>query len=95
MYQEVYKNEFRGLYYKKQSLEYYIDEMDFNNISTALALSLLAGITLLLLILAYLMLYCSIKRNLSKTKYYLNHHQENNLIMVAENNNNTINNLKV
>lgn len=96
MYQEVYKNEFRGLYYKKQSLEYYIDEMDFNDISTALALSLLAGITLLLLILAYLMLYCSIKRNLSKTKYYLNHHQENNLIMVAENNNNnTINNLKV
>ena len=96
MYQEVYKNEFKGLYYKKQSLEYYIDEMDFNDISTALALSLLAGITLLLLILAYFMLYCSIKRNLSKTKYYLNQHVDGNLITVTENyNNNTINNLKV
>ena len=37
----------------ENNVEYYIDEMDFNDISTALALSLLAGITLLLLILAY------------------------------------------
>ena len=86
MYQEVYKNEFRGLFYKKQSLEFYIDEMDFNRISTALAFSLLAGITFLLLIFAYFMLFCSIKRSLSKTKYILNQNEENNLTVVTDNN---------
>ena len=85
MYQEVYKNEFKGLYYKKQSLEYYIDEMEFNNISTTLALCLLAGITIILLLFAYLMLFCSIKRNLSRTKYYLNKNDENNLTIFEEN----------
>ena len=85
MYQEVYKNEFKGLYYKKQSLEYYIDEMEFNNISTTLALCLLAGITVILLLFAYLMLFCSIKRNLSRTKYYLNKNDENNLTIIEEN----------
>ena len=85
MYQEVYKNEFKGLYYKKQSLEYYIDEMEFNNISTTLALCLLAGITIILLLFAYLMLFCSIKRNLSRTKYYLNKNDENNLTIIEEN----------
>ena len=94
MYQEVYKNEFRGLFYKKQSLEHCIDDMDFNRISTALALSLLAGITIILLIFAYLMLFCSIKRNLAKTKYYLNKNDENNLLLV-ENDNITYQNIKV
>ena len=70
MYQEVYKNEFKGLYYKGQSLEHYIDEMNFNNISTILAVTLLGVITMILLILSYLILFCSIKRSLSKTKYY-------------------------
>ena len=86
MYQEVYKNEFKGLYYKKQSLEYYIDEMEFNNISTTLALCLLAGITIILLLFAYLMLFCSIKRNLSRTKYYLNKNDENNNLTIIEEN---------
>ena len=54
MYQEVYKNEFKGLYYKGQSLEHYIDEMNFNNISTTLAITLLGAITIILLILSYL-----------------------------------------
>ena len=94
MYQEVYKNEFRGLFYKKQSLEHCIDDMDFNRISTALALSLLAGITIILLIFAYLMLFCSIKRNLAKTKYYLNKNDENNLLLV-EKDNITYQNIKV
>ena len=94
MYQEVYKNEFRGLYYKKQSLEYCIDDMDFNRISTALALSLLAGITVILLIFAYLMLFCSIKRNLSKTKYYLNKNEEKSNLIV-ENDNITYQNIDV
>ena len=93
MYQEVYKNEFKGLYYKKQSLEYYIDEMEFNNISTTLALCLLAGITIILLLFAYLMLFCSIKRNLSRTKYYLNKNDENNLTIFEENTTNK--NIKV
>ena len=61
MYQEVYKNEFRGLYYKGQSLEHYIDDMSFNKISTTLALCLLAAITIILLILAYLILFISLK----------------------------------
>ena len=84
MYQEVYKNEFRGLYYKGQSMEHYIDDMYFNRVSTALALSLLAGITLILLIFAYLMLFCTIKRNLSKTKYYLNKIDENNISVIND-----------
>ena len=84
MYQEVYKNEFRGLYYKGQSMEHYIDDMYFNRVSTALALSLLAGITLILLIFAYLMLFCTIKRNLSKTKYYLNKIDENNISLIND-----------
>ena len=95
MYQEVYKNEFRGLYYKKKSLEYCIDDMDFNRISTALALSLLAGITVILLIFAYLMLFCSIKRNLSKTKYYFNKNEESNLIVENDNDNITYQNIDV
>ena len=95
MYQEVYKNEFRGLYYKKNSLEYCIDDMDFNRISTALALSLLAGITVILLIFAYLMLFCSIKRNLSKTKYYFNKNEESNLIVENDNDNITYQNIDV
>ena len=86
MFQEVYKNEFRGLYYKEQSLEYCIDEMDFERISTALALSLLAVITLILLLFAYLILFCSVKRSLSKTKYILNQNEENNITVVNENN---------
>ena len=94
MYQEVYKNEFKGLYYKKQSLEYYIDEMEFNNISTTLALCLLAGITIILLLFAYLMLFCSIKRNLSKTKYYLNKNEEKSNLLV-ENDNITYQNIDV
>ena len=85
MYQEVYKNEFKGLFYKGQSLEHYIDEMNFNKISTTLALCLLAGITILLLLLAYFILFCSIKRTLSKTKYYLNQNVENNLNVSKEN----------
>ena len=85
MYQEVYKNEFKGLFYKGQSLEHYIDEMNFNKISTALALCLLGGITILLLLLAYFILFCSIKRTLSKTKYYLNQNRENNLTVFDEN----------
>ena len=71
IYQEVYKNEFRGLEYKGQSLEYNIDNMSFNKISTLLALLLLAAITIILLIVAYLILLCNIKSSLSKTKYLL------------------------
>ena len=88
MYQEVYKNEFRGLYYKSQSLEHYIDDMSFNKISTALALCLLAAITIILLILAYLILFFSIKNSLSKTKYYLNKKDINELKDIDENNTN-------
>ena len=71
MYQEVYKNEFRGLYYKGIPLEGNIDNMSFNKMSTFLALLLLAGITLILLILAFFILFINIKKSLSKTKYYL------------------------
>ena len=90
MYQEVYKNEFRGLYYKEQSLEDYIYEMDFERISTTLALSLLAGITIILLIFAYLMLFFSVKRDLSKTEYILNQNEvnkEDNITIANENDN--------
>ena len=79
MYQEVYKNEFKGLYYKGQSLEHYIEEMNFNSISTTLAVVLLGVIAILLLIISYLILFCSIKRSLSKTKYYLNTNDLNHL----------------
>ena len=65
-------------------MEHYIDDMYFNRVSTALALSLLAGITLILLIFAYLMLFCTIKRNLSKTKYYLNKIDENNISLIND-----------
>ena len=88
MYQEVYKNEFRGLYYKGQSLEHYIDDMSFNKISTTLALCLLAAITIILLILAYLILFISLKNALSKTKYFLNKNDINELKDIDENNTN-------
>ena len=71
MYQEVYKNEFRGLTYKGQSLEYMIDEMSFTKISSLLAYLLLAAITIILLIVAYIILYINVKNSLSKTKYLL------------------------
>ena len=86
MYQEVYKNEFRGLYYKGQSLEHYIDDMSFNKISTTLALCLLAAITIILLILAYLILFISLKNALSKTKSFLNKNDINELKDIDENN---------
>ena len=86
MYQEVYKNEFKGLYYKGQSLEHYIDDMNFNQYSTTLAITLLAVITIFLFILSYLILFCSIKRSLSKTKYNLNKNDLNNLNNKDENN---------
>ena len=78
MYQEVYKNEFKGLKYKGQDLEYNIDNMSFNKISTTLALCLLAGITLILLVSACIILFISIQRTISKTKYLLNNDQNNN-----------------
>ena len=84
MYQEVYKNEFKGLYYKGQSLEPNIDNMSFNKISTTLALCLLAGITLILLVLACVILFISIRNAMSKTKYLLNKNENNN-----DNNNTT------
>ena len=87
MYQEVYKNEFKGLYYKGQSFEHYIEEMSFNKVSTALALCLLAGITIFLLILAFLILYCSVKRSLSKTEYFLNRNDGSDLTNLENNTN--------
>ena len=71
MYQEIYKIEFKGLYYKGIPLEINIDNMGFNKISTILAVLLLAGITIVLFIISFFILLLSIKNSLSKTKYYL------------------------
>ena len=79
MYQEVYKNEFKGLYYEGQSLEYMIDEMGFDDISTTLAICLLAGLTIILLLLGFFILFMSIKSSLSKTKYLINNNNINNI----------------
>ena len=71
MYQEIYKIEFKGLYYKDIPLEINIDNMGFNKISTILAVFLLAGITIVLFVISFFILLLSIKNSLSKTKYYL------------------------
>ncbi len=47
IYQEVYKNEFKGLKYKDKELEFNIDQTNFNKLSTGLAISLLALITII------------------------------------------------
>ena len=78
MLQETYKNEFKSLKYNEQDLEPNIDYMSFNKLSTTLALCLLSGITLILLILGYVMLFISIKRSMSRTKYILNENENNN-----------------
>ena len=67
--QETYKNEFKGLKYNEQDLEPNIDYMSFNKLSLTLDLCLLSGITLILLILGCVMLFISIKRSMSRTKY--------------------------
>jgi len=72
IYQEVYKNEFKGLKYKNIPLDNSIEQMNFNKLSTALAMSLLSLITIILFIFCYLVLFFSIKRSLSKTKYIYN-----------------------
>ena len=46
--------------------------MNFNKLSTGLALSLLALITIILYCFCYLVLFLSIKKSLSKTQYFLN-----------------------
>ena len=79
MYQEVYKNEFKGLNYEGQSLEYMIDEMGFDDVSTTLAICLLAGLTIILLLLGFFILFMSIKSSLSKTKYLINNNNINNI----------------
>ena len=71
IYQEVYKNEFKGLKYKEIPLDYAIDQMDFYKISTALAMCLLSLITVVLFAFCYLVLFISIKKSMSKTKYLL------------------------
>ena len=71
IYQEVYKNEFKGLKYKEIPLDYAIDQMDFYKVSTALAMCLLSLITVVLFALCYLVLFISIKKSMSKTKYLL------------------------
>ena len=78
MLQETYKNEFKGLKYNEQDLEPNIDYMSFNKLSTTLALCLLGGITLILLILGCVMLFISIQRSMSRTKYILNENENNN-----------------
>ena len=50
IYQEVYKNEFKGLKYKDEELEFNIDQMNFNKLSTGLAISLLAIITIIYIV---------------------------------------------
>ena len=72
IYQEVYKNEFKGLKYKNIPLDNSIEQMNFNKLSTALTMSLLSLITIILFIFCYLVLFFSIKRSLSKTKYIYN-----------------------
>ena len=72
IFQEVYKNEFKGLKYKNKPYDQFIDEMEFNKISTKLAISMLILITVILYNLCYFVLFLSIKRALSKTKYFLN-----------------------
>ena len=72
IYQEVYKNEFKGLKFKDKDLEFNIDQMNFNKLSTGLAISLLALITIILYCFCYLVLFLSIKKSLSKTQYFLN-----------------------
>ena len=75
MFQEVYKNEFYGLgIYEKN-----VEKMDFDKISSLLSIVILSTITLVLYIFCYLMLFISIKKSLSKTKY-ISSKGENNII---------------
>jgi ATP-binding cassette subfamily G (WHITE) protein 1 len=75
MYQEVFKNE----YYDLEYFDEFVEEMKFDKISSILAIALLSTITLVLYIFCYLMLYASIKKSLSKTKY-ISSKGENNII---------------
>ena len=76
IYQEVYKNEFKGLKYKEIPLDYAIDQMDFYKVSTALAMCLLSLITVVLFAFCYLVLFISIKKSMSKTKYLMNKNEK-------------------
>ena len=71
IYQEVYKNEFKGLKYKEIPLDNAIDQMNFYEVSTELAMCLLSLITVVLFALGYLVLFISIKKSMSKTKYLI------------------------
>jgi ATP-binding cassette subfamily G (WHITE) protein 1 len=84
MFQEVYKNEIYDLDdYDDNLLHDHIEQMKFNKISSILSIVLLATITLILYIFCYLMLFASIKKSLSKTKY-ISSKGENNLIKPNE-----------
>ena len=87
MYQEVYKNEFKGLKYKGIYLDYSIDQMNFYKLSTALALSLITLLIIIFYSLCYLVLFLSIKKSLSKTKYFLNEKTELKTDEFSEQNN--------
>jgi ATP-binding cassette subfamily G (WHITE) protein 1 len=87
MYQEVYKNEFKGLQYKGIYLDYSIDQMNFYKLSTALALSLITLLIIIFYSLCYLVLFLSIKKSLSKTKYFLNEKTELKTDEFSEHNN--------
>ena len=79
MYQEVFKNEF----YDLDGFDGAVEGMKFDKISSILAIVLLSTITLVLYIFCYLMLYASIKKSLSKTKY-ISSKGENNIIKPNE-----------
>ena len=83
IYQEVYKNEFKGLKYKEIPLDNAIDQMNFYKVSTELAMCLLSLITVVLFALGYLVLFISIKKSMSKTKY-LNNKKERIEIKTAD-----------
>ena len=76
IYQEVYKNEFKGLKYKEIPLDNAIDQMNFYKVSTELAMCLLSLITVVLFVLGYLVLFISIKKSMSKTKYLMNKNEK-------------------
>ena len=76
IYQEVYKNEFKGLKYKEIPLDNAIDQMNFYKVSTELAMCLLSLITVVLFALGYLVLFISIKKSMSKTKYLMNKNEK-------------------
>ena len=82
MYQEVFKNEYYDLDLDGFEREE-VKKMKFNKISSILAIVLLSTITLVLYIFCYLMLYASIKKSLSKTKY-ISSKGENNIIKPNE-----------